>query len=50
MEGWFEEQKTAYGRDIQFMHLDSIVDWIVNEHLVNEFKSVLTELGVQPIF
>ena len=50
IEGWFEEQKRAYGRDIQFMHLDSIVDWIVNERLVNEFKSVLTELGVQPIF
>jgi hypothetical protein len=50
MEGWFEEQKRVYGRDIRFVHLDLIIDWIVNEHLINEFKVVLAELGLRPIF
>jgi hypothetical protein len=50
MAGWFEEQRRAYGRDFRFMHLDSIVDWIVNGRLINEFKSALNEIGVEPIF
>lgn len=49
MEGWFEEQKRAYGRDIEFMHLDSLVNWIMRERLINEFKAALTEIGVQSI-
>ena len=49
MEGWFEEQKRAYGRDFRFMHLDSLVSWIMSERLINEFKAVLAELGLQPI-
>jgi hypothetical protein len=50
MEGWFEEQHRAYGRKIKFMHLDAVVNWIVRERLINEFKAALSEVGVQPIF
>jgi hypothetical protein len=50
MAGWFEEQRRAYGRDLRFMHLDSVVDWIVNGRLINEFKSALNEIGVEPTF
>jgi hypothetical protein len=48
MKGWFEEQGRVYGRDIEFMHLDAIVNWIVSERLINEFKATLTEIGVRP--
>jgi hypothetical protein len=50
MKGWFEDQRRAYGRDIQFMHLDSLVKWIMDERLINEFKAVLAELKLKPIF
>jgi hypothetical protein len=50
MQGWFEAQEKAYGRKIEFMHLDTMVDWIVGGRLINEFKSALAEIGIHPIF
>lgn len=50
MERWFDEQERAYGRKIEFMHLDAIVDWIVGGRLINEFKSALAEIGINPVF
>lgn len=50
MERWFKEQERAYGRKIEFMHLDAVVNWIVRERLINEFKAALSELGLRPIF
>jgi hypothetical protein len=50
MKGWFEEQERAYGREIEFMHLDAVVNWIVRERLINEFKAALSEVGVRPSF
>lgn len=50
MEGWFTEQKRAYDRDIRFMHLDSLVNWIISDRLINEFKAVLAELELKPVF
>jgi hypothetical protein len=38
MERWFKEQERAHGRKIEFMHLDAVVNWIVRERLINEFK------------
>lgn len=50
MKGWFEEQERAYGRKIEFMHLDAVVNWIVRERLINDFKAALSEIGLRPIF
>lgn len=49
IEGWISQQKEAFDRDIDFMHLDDIVQWISTGRLVNEFKSVLSELGLDPL-
>jgi len=46
MEGWFLEQKRDHGREFEFMHLDDIVNWIVRDGLVNEFRATLAEIGV----
>jgi hypothetical protein len=48
MKAWFEEQKRAHNRDFKFMHLDDLVNWIVDDRLVNEFRAVLRELGIEP--
>jgi hypothetical protein len=50
MKGWFEEQGRVYGRHVEFMHLDAVVNWIVRERLINEFKAALSEIGLRPIF
>ena len=49
MEGWFQEQKQTHGRTIKFMSLDHLVQWIVNERLINDFRAALSELGLRPI-
>ncbi len=43
---WIEEQARAHGRRFKFMHLDDLVNWIVKDRLVNEFRVVATELGL----
>ena len=47
MEGWFEEQRRDHGRDITFMHLDMLVDWIFKVRLVNELRAALDEEGIK---
>jgi hypothetical protein len=47
MEGWFQEQRRDHGRDIIFMHLDKLVDWIFKVRLVNELRAALDEEGVK---
>jgi hypothetical protein len=49
MEGWFDAQKRDHNRDFKFMHLDSLVNWIINDRLVNELRAVLDELDIQPV-
>jgi hypothetical protein len=49
MEGWFQEQKQAHGRTIKFTSLDHLVQWIVNEGLINDFRAALAELGLRPV-
>lgn len=46
MEGWVKEQRDALGRDYRFMHLDDMVTWIINQRMINVFKSALSELGI----
>jgi hypothetical protein len=48
MEGWFAEQERDHHRRFQFMHLDDLVNWITDKRLVNEFRAVLDELGIEP--
>jgi len=36
MTGWFKEQRETHGRCVSFMHLDGLVDWVVESRLVNE--------------
>jgi hypothetical protein len=47
MTGWFEEQQKTLGRRVSFMHLDGLVDWIVESRLVNELRAALKEEGVE---
>jgi hypothetical protein len=46
MTGWFKEQREKHARDVTFMHLDGLVDWIVRDRLVNELRAALEEQGV----
>ena len=48
MDGWFAEQKDYHGRQFRFIHLDGLVNRILDDRLVNEFRAVLDELGIQP--
>jgi hypothetical protein len=47
MQGWLDDQ-TKSGRQFRFMHLDDLVNWIVDNALVTELRTVLTELGIEP--
>ena len=47
MEGWFEEQRRDHGRQIAFIHLDKLVDWIFKVRLVNELRAALAEEGIK---
>lgn len=46
MDAWFEEQRNAHGRALEFQHLDRLVEWISDHRLVNELKLAFTEHGV----
>ena len=43
MQAWFREQHEQGHRDVQFMHLDSLVDWITKSKLTSELKIALAE-------
>jgi hypothetical protein len=47
MTGWFDEQRKTHGRHVSFMHLDGLVDWIVENRLVNELRAALQEEGIK---
>jgi len=48
MQGWLDEQ-TKMGRRFQFMHLDDLVNWIVDNRLTTELRMVLVEREINPI-
>lgn len=47
IQGWFQEQKQDHDHEFRFMHLDDIVNWIIDDRLINEFKAALNELGIK---
>jgi hypothetical protein len=47
IDGWLRSQQRDHGRIVEFMHLDRLVDWIVEHRLVNELKGALHEQGVE---
>ena len=49
MSGWFAEQEHDHRRAFRFLHLDGLVNWIVDDRLVNEFRAALLELGIEPV-
>ena len=46
MNGWVDEQKKDHNREYVFMHIDSIVQWIADKRLWNEFRAALAEVGI----
>ena len=46
IDGWLQMQREDHGRLVEFMHLDGLVDWIVEHRLVNELKRALQEQGI----
>jgi hypothetical protein len=46
IDGWLQSQRLDQGRLVEFMHLDRLVDWIVEYRLVNELKLALKEQGI----
>jgi hypothetical protein len=48
MQGWFREQAEHFKRHLQFMHLDLLVDWIVQSRLINELRVALVQEGIHP--
>jgi hypothetical protein len=45
IHGWFQEQRERFGRSLEFIHLDGLVDWIVEHRLTNELRAALQEQG-----
>jgi hypothetical protein len=43
IDGWLREQRETHGREIQFMHLDSLVSWITKDRLVDDLRAALRE-------
>ena len=43
---WCREQLRARGWTIAFMHIDGLVNWIVDSQLLNELRAACKELGV----
>ena len=43
MQAWKKDQWTAFQREFEFMHLDSIVNYILDSRLVTAFRDALAE-------
>jgi hypothetical protein len=46
IDGWLREQRETHKRVVQFLHLDTLVDWITQHRLVNELRVALREQGI----
>ncbi len=46
IDGWLQEQRETHKRLVEFMHLDSLVEWITKGRLVNELRAALRENGI----
>ncbi len=43
IEGWFTLQRERFGRDFDFIHIDGLVRWIYDDHLLNEFRAFVDD-------
>lgn len=43
------DQEGDHDRDCEFMHLDYLINWIINDRLVNELRAVLDERLIQSV-
>jgi hypothetical protein len=46
VNGWLEEQRRDHGREVELIHLDELVYWIVQERLITELRAALSEFAV----
>jgi hypothetical protein len=46
MKGWAEAQKKSLGWEFEFMHLDDLVNYILDHRLVSAFRAAVAEAGV----
>jgi hypothetical protein len=46
IEGWLRVQREKNNREVEFMNLDALVDWIVTQRLVNELRMALADEGI----
>ncbi len=46
IEGWLKHQREQMGRTVEFLNLDALVDWIVENRLVNELRAALADEGI----
>jgi hypothetical protein len=44
ISAWQREQREVFGRDYEFMNLDSIVNYIIDMRLVNALRFALGEI------
>ena len=47
IEGWLVLQRDKLGRDVRLMHIDALVNYIYENHLLNEFRSFLRDEGLE---
>lgn len=50
IDAWMSQQRSVFGRHVEFWHLDRVVEWIQKERLFNELRLALAEVGVDSAF
>ncbi|HVA45555.1 MAG TPA: hypothetical protein VNH11_04140 [Pirellulales bacterium] len=45
MAAWKSEQRSAFGRDYEFMHLDDMVNYILENRLITAFRDAIAEIN-----
>jgi len=43
IRAWMDDARQNRGWNVEFMHFDMLVNWIIGEHLENEFRQVFDE-------
>jgi hypothetical protein len=46
--GWFEQEQRDHGHKYEFMHLDVLVRWIVDDRLYETLRAALRDAGIAP--
>ena len=45
---WFARKNRGKKNRYRFMHLDDLVQWVMRDKLIGEFRMALSELGLEP--